>query len=395
NVIGKSFRYTDLSYSDVEELPDPLPPFDPSGLVPVSLLSDGKVRAGVTFGNPESGITKTTRAGVPAAILTDAAGNPRFPTRGGTPLAGGIELTATEVDALLDSVIFTANRTRAQIRNPRNTPAQVSIWIVDTEGVVLGQVRTGDGPVFGLDVALQKARTATFFSSVDAGDRLDDVRARNAVGDFDDYVGQVRAFLGDEALRGFHAFADRSGGNLSRPFFPDGINDKSNGPLSHPFPGSSAAVPGVRTWSPFNTGLQLDLVFQRLVQPLGIPVSPPTAVPDSCTDSSVLGSRLRNGIQIFPGSVPLYRNGTLIGGVGISGDGVDQDDLICFYGVSRKGLDAIGRTDVGDPVLGFNAPPEIRADNIVGPIDNTRLRFVNCPESPFLGSSEQQVCGGL
>ena len=35
-----------------------------------------------------------------------------------------------------------------------------------------------------------------------------------------------------------------------------------------------------------------------------------------------------NGITIFPGGFPLYRNGQLIGAIGISGDGVDQDDIV-------------------------------------------------------------------
>ncbi|MCB0353340.1 MAG: heme-binding protein [Bdellovibrionales bacterium] len=391
-VVGKSFRYTDLSYDQVEVAEEPLPELNPAALTAVTLFTDGTIRSGTRFGDPASGITKTSRAGVPAAVLTDEAGNPRFPPRSGTPLAGGIELSAVEVDALLDSILFTSFRTRAQIRNPKNSPAQVSIFVVDTQGVVLGMVRSGDAPLFGIDVALQKARTAVFFSSTDAGDRLNEVRSRNGVGAFDDYVSLVRAFLGPDALTGTNAFSDRAGGNMSRPFFPDGINGRANGPFSHPFPGTSVAA---RTWSPFNTGLQLDLVFQRLVQPLGVPVNPPSSLPDSCTDSGVLGTRLRNGIQIFPGSVPVYRGKTLIGGIGISGDGVDQDDLIAFYGASRPGLDAIGRTGIGDPILGFNAPPEIRADNLQGPIENTRLRFVNCPESPFRDSSEQQVCGGL
>ncbi|MFM7919939.1 MAG: heme-binding protein, partial [Planctomycetaceae bacterium] len=38
----------------------------------------------------------------------------------------------------------------------------------------------------------------------------------------------------------------------------------------------------------------------------------------------------QNGIVFFPGSTPLYRNGTLIGGLGVSGDGVDQDDVVTF-----------------------------------------------------------------
>lgn len=394
SVVGKSLRFSDVGLDDLEVPSGELPILEPSGLVPVPLFTDGSIRAGAQYGDVSSGVMKTVRRGVVAAVLTDPAGNLRFPTRGGTPIASGGELTADEVGALLDSVLLTANRTRGQIRNPKNSSAQVSIFVVDTAGEVLGMVRSGDAPVFGVDVALQKGRTAVFFSSEDAGDRLDAVRVRNLVGEFDDYVGAARAFLGSEALTGTHAFSDRAGGNLSRPFYPDGITSSSlHGPFSHPFPGTAPA--GVRTWSPFNTGLQLDLVFQRLVQPLGIPVNPPTALPDSCTDSAVLGNRLRNGIQIFPGSVPLYRDGALIGGIGISGDGIDQDDLISFYGASRKGLDFAGHTSVGDPILGFNAPREIRADQIQGPLENTRLRFVNCPESPFLNSSEQQVCGEL
>ena len=41
---------------------------------------------------------------------------------------------------------------------------------------------------------------------------------------------------------------------------------------------------------------------------------------------------IANGLQIFPGSVPLYKNGRLVGAIGISGDGVDQDDLIAAMG---------------------------------------------------------------
>lgn len=389
-VLGKSLRTADLSYGELGVFIDVLFDFDPARLVAVPLFSDGSIRAGATFGDASSGVARTSRAGVPAAVLVDGGGRVRFPSRDGTSLPGGAQLRTAEVEALLDSVLVTAFRTRAAIRNPRDSQAHVTIWVVDTEGVPLGMVRTSDAPVFGIDVALQKARTAVFFSSADAGDALNAVRARNSVGDFDDYVGRTRAFLGPTALTGTHAFPDRSGGNLSRPFYPDGINGNDPGPFSLPFPGTAAG----RTWSPFNTGLQLDLVFQRVVAPLGIP-APPSAIPDSCTDSGVLGRRLQNGIQIFPGSVPLYRNSTLIGGVGISGDGVDQDDLICFYGSSRTGLDFAGHTGVGDPVLGFNAPPEIRADRIETPVGTTRLRYVNCPESPFRGTNEQRVCEEL
>jgi hypothetical protein len=36
----------------------------------------------------------------------------------------------------------------------------------------------------------------------------------------------------------------------------------------------------------------------------------------------------QNGIVFFPGSAPVYFGPALIGGLGVSGDGVDQDDVV-------------------------------------------------------------------
>lgn len=38
----------------------------------------------------------------------------------------------------------------------------------------------------------------------------------------------------------------------------------------------------------------------------------------------------RNGIITFPGGVPLYKGNKLVGGVGVSGDAVDQDEYVAF-----------------------------------------------------------------
>jgi len=43
-------------------------------------------------------------------------------------------------------------------------------------------------------------------------------------------------------------------------------------------------------------------------------------------------AEFRNGIITFPGGVPLYKNGQLVGGIGVSGDGVDQDEAVAFAG---------------------------------------------------------------
>jgi hypothetical protein len=91
-------------------------------------------------------------------------------------------------------------------------------------------------------------------------------------------------------------------------------------------------------------------------------------------------------MQIFSGGVPIYRGNRLVGAIGASGDGIDQDDMIVFLGANNGGVRAGG-------AIG-NAPVSIRADQLlVGPTQ-TRLRYVGCPFAPFLDSNEQNVCQG-
>ncbi len=85
----------------------------------------------------------------------------------------------------------------------------------------------------------------------------------------------------------------------------------------------------------------------------------------------------------------------MIGGIGVSGDGIDQDDLVAFYGASRRGLNAAGHLNVGDATNGFLPPVSIRVDQSKIPNSSLRLRFVNCPESPFIGTDSQDVCAGF
>ena len=108
--------------------------------------------------------------GLDAFVLVDSGGTPRFPpvagTDGGTlPVAA---LSQAEVQELLSSALDVANRARAQIRRPLGSQARVTISVVDTNGEILGIVRGRDAPMFGADVSLQKARTATLFSSATA-----------------------------------------------------------------------------------------------------------------------------------------------------------------------------------------------------------------------------------
>jgi len=68
----------------------------------------------------------------------------------------------------------------------------------------------------------------------------------------------------------------------------------------------------------------------------------------------------------------------------VSGDGIDQDDMIAFLGLDRAAR-ALGTIN--------NAPAAMRADRL-SPM-GINLRYVQCPFAPFLGSDQQNVCQGL
>ncbi|MBT8115351.1 MAG: heme-binding protein, partial [Arenicella sp.] len=319
-------------------------PLVDGGFTPVGGFYTGGVKNGVAFGTIESGFVGSNAFGPPAVVLGD-----RFAPRAGTDVNG---LTANEVQVLISNALRIAYMSRAQIRNPADSGARVTISVVDSNGVILGIARTVDAPIFGTDVSLQKARTAAFFSRPDAGAVL-----RAAGHGF--YVDAVRAFGLPTALSDGIAFSDRAGGNLSRPFYPDGIDGNPNGPFSKPF----------QVWSPFNVGLQLDLVAANI-----------TTAGTNCTGIP----NLPNGIQIFPGSVPIYRGAQLVGGIGVSGDGVDQDDMISFLGLHDAGV------QLGGAIR--NADPSRRADTLSP--QGVRLRYINCPQAPFVNSIEAAPCAG-
>jgi len=255
------------------------------------------------------------------------------------PVAGG-GLSAEDVSRILTRGAREALRLRAAIRRPLGDHARVNIAVVDRGGGILGIFRTLDAPVFGFDVSVQKARATAFFSAPLAGEKL------AALGNF-----TVRQFVAAAASDGLHldgriAYTDRSIGFIARPFFPDDIDGTSPGALSRP----------VETWSVFNDGLQVELVRPFF---LSVVTGIPPELPSTCTGLS----ELKNGLQIFAGSMPLYRGSTLIGAVGVSGDGIDQDDAVAA---------AAG--------AGFGAPPALRADRVF--VRGVRLPYFKLPRRP-------------
>lgn len=179
------------------------------------------------------------------------------------------------------------------------------------------------------------------------------------------------------------AFSARAIGNLARPNFPDGVDGNPPGPLSKPS----------GQWSPFSTGLQLDLVYNAIIQHVAFVAGLAPDVPARCAGIGGFDTGftpqdapplLANGIQIFPGGVPIHRGEALVGAIGVSGDGIDQDDMIAFLGVAKAGFAA------GGP----QHPSESRRADQLAP-NGARLRYVSCPQAPFLDSNEQEPCRGL
>lgn len=283
----------------------------------------------VPRGAPPSSLVPTAIGGIAGRA------DPRFPVRAGSALG------AADVARMLDQAARQTVVTRAAIRQPLGSAARVSIAVVDVDGSVLGFFQNEGAPNFGIDVSVQKARTANFFSGVGAAEDL----SRAGL------VGYLRDGI---PLDGSVALTSRAVGFLAQPYFPPGIPGTDPGPFSLKTVDAPAGVDP--EWSPFNTGLQFDLVQDALESALtGV-------IPTACSASV---ARVPNGITIFPGGVPVYKDGRLAGAIGVSGDGVDQDDLIASAGAA-----------------GFDAPVDRRCDRLT--VRGVRLPYVKFPRHPNL-----------
>ncbi len=388
-VDGKTLRFSDIDFDQLNSAPRNAPGFaslSPAegALIAVNGYNAAVINAGTAFGFPASGVRADGGVDYPqtdAYVFVDDANSPRYPPRAGTDVAvlGPAVLTTAEVRALLSHALNVAARARAQIRRPSGTAARVTIAVVDTNGAVLGIVRSRDAPVFGGDVAVQKGRTAAFFASSTAAAYLDGLPDAQYVDGasipIGDYIGAAQVFFDDPDIfaTGDTAFSARAIGNVARPFYPDGLNGAAGGPFSKP-PGQ---------WSPFSTGLQFDIINNALLQHVASIITGGPDLRGNCARSGG-APRIANGIQIFPGGVPIYRDATLVGGIGVSGDGVDQDDMVAFLGLHEAGVELGG-------AIG-NASFARRSDTLTP--QGVRLRYVQCPQAPFTDGTQTNVCAG-
>jgi len=135
------------------------------------------------------------------------------------------------------------------------------------------------------------------------------------------------------------------------------------------FSGAGASDLGVATGTAV-TNRTLSFGSQPLYPP-GIDGSAPgpfkTLFENDRDNACSLGTQApnlnQNGIVFFPGSLPLYKNGVLVGGLGVSGDGVEQDDYVSWHGGA-----------------GFQPSEAIRADQVF--IREARLPFIKFPRNP-------------
>jgi uncharacterized protein GlcG (DUF336 family) len=194
-----------------------------------------------------------------------------------------------------------ANQTRAVIRLPLGTRAKFVIAVADLDGKLIALNRMHDATIFSVDVAASKARNVIYFSGKD---RPQSDLPQVPIGT---------------------AMTNRSIEWGSQPFYPPGIDYSGPGAF-------------------FNFLYKND-------------------VANPCSQGSDTRTANKSGIVFFPGALPLYRNGVMIGGLGVSGDGVEQDDFV---------TQAAG--------VGFEAPVKMRADQVF--VDGARLPYIKFPRNP-------------
>ncbi len=266
----------------------------------------------------------------------------------------GSGLTAADVNSIIDRGIAEANQIRAAIRLPLDSTAKMVFSVTDKSGNILGLYRMNDATVFSIDVAVAKARNVTYYA--------------------DPAQLQPQDMISNSNVPPGTAFTNRGFRYLAEPRYPEGIDGNPPGPFSilnedtigitgSPLPASSFQT--VQGFDAFNPQTNFH-------QPWNLN---------------------QNGIVFFPGSSPLYKDTgsgkkVLVGGLGVSGDGVDQDDDVTFEaltGFSPTG--AVRRSDQvfvrarGSPTSSSTASLTSRSTSPDSPRSRREARKTSSPRS--------------
>lgn len=267
-------------------------------------------------------------------------------TRGGLPVPSGWlvlphgsgSLSAADVETIIMQGLHEATLVRAAIRLPIGQRTKMVFSVSDLDGNVLGLYRMPDATVFSIDVAVAKARNEAYYADASAllpVDRVDDNRDG----------------IPDPNVPAGAALTARTFRFLAEPRYPAGIDGTTAGAFS------MLRDPGITPATAENLGAPLPAnVYTSILGFDAFHVGRNFRDPGDMTN----GVGNQNGIVFFPGSTPLYVGGGIAGGLGVSGDGVDQDDVVTYYAS-----------------VGYQTPQALRADQFY-------VRGVRLPFQKFL-----------
>lgn len=223
------------------------------------------------------------------------------------------DLSASDVKRIIDNAVAEADKVRAAIRLPMGSRTKMVFSVTDTAGNILGLFRMQDATVFSIDVAVAKARNTAYYADADALQTEDRVDKRDP-----EIAGCPPTGSADFVPAGT-AFTNRTFRFLADPRYPDGVDGTCPGPFSVlNDPGTHPVTAENEITGPAPFGAHTSVLGFDAFNP-GTNFRDPDEVAN------------QNGIVFFPGSTPIYKAGALIGGLGVSGDGVDQDDVVTFF----------------------------------------------------------------
>ena len=314
----------DIPFGRIDLVGIQLDTVGPGGDRGVKNIFDLAPQLGFNMGIANSGVNMPVQG---AATLLDGRAAPSGWLV--TPHDGN-GISAVEVARIINNGVEQAKKTRAAIRLPLNSETRMVLAVSDRDGKVVGLFRMPDSPIFSIDVAVAKSRSVTYYAEpnqLKASDKLAGVPAGVA-------------------------FSNRTFRYLALPRFPSGAQDAPPGPFSILRDG------GTNPFTALQQGARLPASAYKSVYGYDS-FFPGTNFQDSTSTANA------NGIVFFPGSSPLYGiNRGLIGGFGVSGDGVDQDDGITVGG--QQGFESpkvtyanfITYNGVRLPYQKFNRNPE-------------------------------------
>ena len=246
----------------------------------------------------------------------------------------GAGLTAADVTKIITQGITEANRVRAAIRVPLGTRTKMVFAVTDTTGAVLGLYRMDDATYFSLDVAVAKARNLAYYNDPTALQPEDRV------------IPKQNPAVNPRGV----AFTARTFRFLVEPRYPSGVDGTKPGQFSI---------------------LNETSINRKNAENLGAPAAASSFQTAQGYDSFNIGTNFhemksvnQNGVVFFPGSSGVYKNGVLVGGLGVSGDGVDQDDVVATAAIK-----------------GYAAPTSLRADQFT--YRNVRLPYNKFLRNPY------------